>query len=345
MRNWTPCVRTDPTPPSASDGNRLSRNGTSRPRLCSGSIRASSSGSSRPTLAPSRPGPTSGQAMPSGPPPASRSSSSTGSVSAARSSVPRRRPSSPRYPSRAASSGSDPRTGPRASTGPSRLGQGNGLAMADAVILTSLLDAGATTVYTSDPDFEALRWSHRCRGALTASDLQQSRLSHRPMTPPVPGPFELPPDVSFRKELLGGAQAYVFRHARLGDLGRVVLRGRPEGRTDLSLELAGDPRDPARPRSARPSSNPSAWRSPRPSRRPSTAAPPDPQRTGHHSRPRLRRESRASTSSASGAGPPSPCSSSPTTPPTPAASKTPPGSCTPTSRAWTFRRGSLARLS
>ncbi len=35
-----------------------------------------------------------------------------------------------------------------------RLGQGNGLAMADAIILTSLLDAGATTVYTSDPDFE-----------------------------------------------------------------------------------------------------------------------------------------------------------------------------------------------
>ena len=65
------------------------------------------------------------------------------------------------------------------------------------------------------------------------------------MTPPVPGPFELPPDISFRKELLGGAQAYVFRHARLGDLGRIVLRGRPDGRTDLSLELAGDPRDPA----------------------------------------------------------------------------------------------------
>ena len=35
-----------------------------------------------------------------------------------------------------------------------RLGHGNGLAMADAVILTSLLDAGATTVYTTDSDFE-----------------------------------------------------------------------------------------------------------------------------------------------------------------------------------------------
>ena len=35
-----------------------------------------------------------------------------------------------------------------------RLGHGNGLAMADAVILTSLLDAGATTVYTTDSDFD-----------------------------------------------------------------------------------------------------------------------------------------------------------------------------------------------
>lgn len=35
-----------------------------------------------------------------------------------------------------------------------RLAHGNGLAMADAVILTSLLDAGATTVYTTDSDFD-----------------------------------------------------------------------------------------------------------------------------------------------------------------------------------------------
>ena len=35
-----------------------------------------------------------------------------------------------------------------------RLAHGNGLAMADAIILASLLDAGATTVYTTDSDFE-----------------------------------------------------------------------------------------------------------------------------------------------------------------------------------------------
>lgn len=34
-----------------------------------------------------------------------------------------------------------------------RLAHGNGLAMADALILTSLLDAGAQTVYTTDADF------------------------------------------------------------------------------------------------------------------------------------------------------------------------------------------------
>lgn len=33
-----------------------------------------------------------------------------------------------------------------------RLAHGNGLAMADALILTSLLDAGARTVYTTDTD-------------------------------------------------------------------------------------------------------------------------------------------------------------------------------------------------
>lgn len=35
-----------------------------------------------------------------------------------------------------------------------RRGHGVGLAMADAIILTSLIDAAATTVYTTDSDFE-----------------------------------------------------------------------------------------------------------------------------------------------------------------------------------------------
>ena len=38
--------------------------------------------------------------------------------------------------------------------GAARLAHGNGLAMADAVILASLLDAGAAAVYTTYPDLE-----------------------------------------------------------------------------------------------------------------------------------------------------------------------------------------------
>ena len=56
--------------------------------------------------------------------------------------------------------------------------------------------------------------------------------------------FELPPDISFRKERLSYGWAYVFRHAQLGELGRIVLQGRPDGRTHLTCELVGDPADP-----------------------------------------------------------------------------------------------------
>ena len=56
--------------------------------------------------------------------------------------------------------------------------------------------------------------------------------------------FHLPPDVSFRKERLSYGWAYVFRHTQLGNLGRLVLQGRPDGRTHLTGEVAGDPADP-----------------------------------------------------------------------------------------------------
>jgi len=57
-------------------------------------------------------------------------------------------------------------------------------------------------------------------------------------------PFTLPPGVSFRKERLSHGWAYVFRHTQLGDLGRIVLSGRPDGRTQVTCEVAGDQRDP-----------------------------------------------------------------------------------------------------
>ena len=56
--------------------------------------------------------------------------------------------------------------------------------------------------------------------------------------------FQLPPDVSFRKERLASGWAYVFRHTKLGNLGRIVLQGRADGRTHATCEVAGDPEDP-----------------------------------------------------------------------------------------------------
>ena len=62
--------------------------------------------------------------------------------------------------------------------------------------------------------------------------------------PNTPNKFQLPPGVSFRKERLSYGWAYVFRHTQLGNLGRIVLQGRPDGRTHLTCEVAGDPADP-----------------------------------------------------------------------------------------------------
>lgn len=56
--------------------------------------------------------------------------------------------------------------------------------------------------------------------------------------------FKLPPDVSFRKERLSSGWSYVFRHTQLGNLGRIVLQGRLDGRTHVTCEVAGDAGDP-----------------------------------------------------------------------------------------------------
>lgn len=57
-------------------------------------------------------------------------------------------------------------------------------------------------------------------------------------------PFKLPPEVSFRKERLSYGWAYVFRHTELGELGRILLKARPDGRTHVTSEVVGDPDDP-----------------------------------------------------------------------------------------------------
>ncbi len=47
-----------------------------------------------------------------------------------------------------------------------------------------------------------------------------------------------------QKEQLPSGWAYVFRHADLGLLGRLILQGLPSGHCQVSCEVAGDPADP-----------------------------------------------------------------------------------------------------
>jgi hypothetical protein len=56
--------------------------------------------------------------------------------------------------------------------------------------------------------------------------------------------FSLPPDISYHKQQLSDCWAYVFRHQALGELGRIVLKGLPNGHCHIASEVAGDPDDP-----------------------------------------------------------------------------------------------------
>ena len=58
------------------------------------------------------------------------------------------------------------------------------------------------------------------------------------------GRFELPPDVSFRKQRLNDGWAYVFRHRTLGELGRILVQDTGDGHSRISCEVVGDPADP-----------------------------------------------------------------------------------------------------
>ncbi len=61
---------------------------------------------------------------------------------------------------------------------------------------------------------------------------------------PVSG-FRLPPDVRVSHQpVAGGMTYYTFRHAQLGELGRLVVTGTPTGETSLVTEVAGDADDP-----------------------------------------------------------------------------------------------------
>lgn len=57
-------------------------------------------------------------------------------------------------------------------------------------------------------------------------------------------PFSLPDDITCKKTLIQGRTAYVFRHSTMGELGRIVLTGTPNGNTHIACEAAGNQDDP-----------------------------------------------------------------------------------------------------
>jgi hypothetical protein len=56
--------------------------------------------------------------------------------------------------------------------------------------------------------------------------------------------FTLPPEVTSEEQRLADGWAYVFRHRRLGMLGRLLLQDLPSGQSHLRCDVAGDPGDP-----------------------------------------------------------------------------------------------------
>lgn len=56
--------------------------------------------------------------------------------------------------------------------------------------------------------------------------------------------FELPPNISYQQEQFSNGVAFNFRHTELGDLGRILLQDRPDGQTQITCEVVGDPNDP-----------------------------------------------------------------------------------------------------
>ena len=56
--------------------------------------------------------------------------------------------------------------------------------------------------------------------------------------------FKLPSDISFYKEQLDNGISFIFRHAELGELGRLLLQERSDGQTQVIYEVVGDQSDP-----------------------------------------------------------------------------------------------------
>ncbi|MDA0345190.1 MAG: hypothetical protein O3C54_04430 [Proteobacteria bacterium] len=57
--------------------------------------------------------------------------------------------------------------------------------------------------------------------------------------------FDLPKEISSQKEIMpDGNMSYVFNHASLGQVGRLIILPHPSGQAQINYEVSGSPNDP-----------------------------------------------------------------------------------------------------
>ena len=56
--------------------------------------------------------------------------------------------------------------------------------------------------------------------------------------------FALPPDISYHQLQTKNGMVYTFRHQSLGELGRIIIEGTPDGQCRITADVVGDSADP-----------------------------------------------------------------------------------------------------
>ena len=56
--------------------------------------------------------------------------------------------------------------------------------------------------------------------------------------------FALPSDISYHQLQTKNGMVYTFRHQALGELGRIIIEGTPDGQCRITSDVVGDPADP-----------------------------------------------------------------------------------------------------
>ena len=78
------------------------------------------------------------------------------------------------------------------------------------------------------------------RGPTLGDDVQSlSDLMRR-----APMSFALPSDISYHQLQTKNGMVYTFRHQTLGELGRIIIEGTPDGQCRISSDVVGDSADP-----------------------------------------------------------------------------------------------------